>query len=245
MMNHRVTTAVSMGVREFRRTPVLLALLAFLPAYIIGAFVLLVPDISVPVTLDGTTVTVPMTDFAAAFMTPVTAAILTGIVGLFLVQRSQSADDRLGLAGYGATDLVVSRIGTLAIGAVVVTAASVLVAVLSFTPERVGAFAAATLLTAFTYGILGVVVGILFDRLGGVYVMLFAPMVDILMFQNPLATDSPDWTAVLPSRFATTALFDAAFTPGVEAWDFVGAVAYTLALLAVGVVVFYRATKVG
>jgi hypothetical protein len=209
-MNRRITTSVVMGIREFRRTPVLIALLAFLPAYIIGAFVLLVPDVDVTATIDGTTVTVPMTEFAAAFMTPVTVAILSGIVGLFLIQTSQAADDRLRLAGYGATDLVVSRVGTLGLGTVIVTAVSVLVAVLAFTPESLAPFIIATLLVGLIYGILGVVVGIVIGRLGGVYVMLFAPMVDILMFQNPLATDSPEWTTVLPSQYATNALFEAA-----------------------------------
>ncbi|WP_436909822.1 hypothetical protein [Halosimplex marinum] len=243
-MNRRVATAVTMGVREFRRTPVLLALLAFLPAYIIGAFVLLVSDVDVPATIDGATVAVPMTDFAAAFMTPVTVAILSGIVGLFLVQMSQAADDRLRLAGYGAADLVVSRVGTLGLGTGVVTGTSVFVAVLAFTPESPVPFVAATLLVGLSYGILGVVVGIVLGRLGGVYVMLFAPMVDVLLFQNPLATDPPAWTALLPSHYATDALFDAAFTGSADAWDFAGAGLYVLALLAVGVLVFYRATDV-
>lgn len=243
-MYRRVSTAVSMGVREFRRTPVLLALLAFLPAYIIGAFVLLVPDVDVPATIDGTRLTVPMTDFAAAFMTPVTVAILSGIVGLFLVQTSQAADDRLRLAGYTATDLVVSRVGTLGLGIVVVTMASVVVAVFAFTPESTVPFVAATLLVGLTYGILGVVVGIVLGRLGGVYVMLFSPMVDVLLFQNPLATDAPEWTKLLPSHYATNALFDAAFTSSIDVWDFGGAVAYTVALLVIGVLVFYQATDV-
>lgn len=241
-MNRRITTAVSMGVREFRRTPVLVALLAFLPAYIIGAFVLLVPDVEVPATIDGTTLGVPMTDFAAAFMTPVTVAILSGIVGLFLVQSSQAADDRLRLAGYGAADLVISRIGTLALGTVVVTAASVLVAVLAFDPELPLSFVLATLLVGLTYGILGVVVGIVFGPLGGVYVMLFSPMVDILMFQNPLVTDAPAWTTVLPSHYATNALFDAAFTTSVDPWDFGAAAIYAVALLTIGALIFYRAS---
>lgn len=233
-----------MGAREFGRTPILLALLAFLPVYIIGVFVWLVSDTPVPIGLNGTTVQVPMTDVAAAFMTPVTVAILSGIVGLFLVQSSRAADDRLRLAGYGATDLIVSRVGTLALGSLVVTAVSVLVAVLAFEPEHAPAFAVATALVGLTYGILGVVVGLVLDRLGGVYVMLFAPMVDVLMFQNPLATDSPGWTTYLPSHFGTNALFDAAFTAGVDVWDFIGAAGYVLVLLVVAVAVFYRATDV-
>lgn len=243
-MNRAIRTAMAMGVREFTRTPILIALLAFLPAYIIGVFVWLVSDTAVPITLDGTTVQVPMTDVAAAFMTPVAVAILSGIVGLFLVRSSRAADDRLRLAGYGATDLVVSRVGTLTLGSLVVTAVSVLVAVLAFDPKHVTAFAAATALVGVTYGILGVVVGLVLDRLGGVYVMLFAPMIDVLMFQNPLATESLDWTTVLPSYFATNALFDAAFTTSLDSWDFVGAVGYALILLIVAIGIFYRSTNV-
>jgi ABC-2 type transport system permease protein len=242
-MHRRVRTAVGMSLREFRRTPVLLALLAFLPAYIIGAFVLLVPDTDVPVRLDGAVLQIPMPEFAAAFMTPVTVAILSGIVGLFLVRTSQAADDRLRLAGYGAADLVVSRVGTLAVGVVVVTAVAVVVAVATFSPESPALFVAATLLVGLTYGIVGVIVGVVLGRLGGVYTLLFAPMVDVLMFQNPLATDTPGWTTLLPSHFATNAAFDAAFSGDVAAADFVGAAVYALVLLAVSVGVFYAATR--
>ncbi len=74
--------------------------------------------------------------------------------------------------------------------------------------------------------------------------MLFSPMVDVLMFQNPLATDAPEWTTLLPSHYATNVLFDAVFTSSVDAWDFGAAVAYAVGLLAIGVLVFYRATDV-
>jgi predicted branched-subunit amino acid permease len=80
----RVSTAVGMGLREFRRMPVLLGLLLFLPAYFVGIFVLLVPDTTVPIPLDGGAVAVAMPAFAAVFMTAVAVAILSGVVGLFL-----------------------------------------------------------------------------------------------------------------------------------------------------------------
>lgn len=241
-MQRRITSAVEMSVREFARTPVLIALLAFLPVYMIGVFVWLVPDATVPLTIDGTTVTVEMGAFAAAFMTPVTVAILSGIVGLFLMQTSQMADRRLRLAGYQASELVTARVGLLTAGSVIVTGASLAVALFAFTPENVAAFAIAAILVGVTYGILGVIVGIVLNRLSGVYVMLFAPMVDILMFQNPLATDSPTWTTVLPGHFATNALMDAAFTSGGNFNDFLAASGYVLVLLSTGIILFYRAT---
>lgn len=241
-MERRTTTAIEMSVREFARTPVLIALLAFLPVYMIGVFVWLVPDSTVPLTIDGARVTVEMSAFAAAFMTPVTVAVLSGIVGLFLMQTSQTADSRLRLAGYQARELVTARVGLLTAGSIIVTGASLSVALVAFTPENITAFAAAAVLTGVTYGILGVIVGIVLDRLPGVYVMLFAPMVDILMFQNPLTTESPTWTTVLPGHFATNALMDAAFTSAGTDTDLLAAGGYVLVLLSVGVVVFYRST---
>ena len=241
-MERRTATAIEMSLREFARTPVLLALLAFLPAYMIGVFVWLVPDTTIPLTIDGTTVTAEMSAFAAAFMTPVTVAVLSGIVGLFLMHTSKLADSRLRLSGYRARELVTARVGLLTTGSVVVTGAALAVALLVFTPNNVAAFAGAAVLVGVTYGILGVIVGIAIDRLPGVYIMLFTPMVDILMFQNPLATDSPTWTTALPGHFATNALMSAAFTSGSGLEEFLAAGAYVLVLLAIGVVVFYRAT---
>jgi len=243
-MQRRVTTVLSMGAREFSRTPLLLALLVFLPVYIIGVFVWLVSDTAVPATIDGVRVSVSMSAFAAAFMTPVAVAILSGIVGLFLVQSSRAADDRLRLAGYRASELVVARVGLLAVGTVVAATASLAVALFAFSPETVAAFALATVLCGLTYGVLGVIVGTVLDRLAGVYVMLFAPMVDVLMFQNPLATDSPAWTAALPGHFATDALVGAAFTAGVPLDDLAAASGYLLVLLGVSVLTFYRTTAV-
>jgi ABC-2 type transport system permease protein len=232
-MYRRIRTLTAMGAREFVRTPVLLALLAFLPVYIIGVFVLLVPEKTVPLSIDGTVVTADMGAFAAAFMTPVTVAILAGIVGLFLMQSSQAADDRLRLAGYRARDLVLARFGLLVAGTGLVTGASLAVALTAVTPDLLGWFVLAAVLAGLTYGILGIVVGVVLDRLPGVYVMLFAPMLDILMFQNPLVTDSPAWTTLLPGHYATALLFDATFTESVSGGDLLAALGYAVVLLVV------------
>lgn len=243
-MNSRVGTAVTMGLREFRRTPVLLGLLVILPLYFIGGFMYVVPTASLTVPIGGAVVTVRLSDFVATLMTPLTAGLLSGIVGLFLMQSSKAADDRLRLAGYRSRDLVASRVGLLAAGGVLVSGASLAVVLVGFTPTSLLGFVAATVLTALTYGVVGVVVGVSLDRLPGIYVMLFVPFVDITLFQSPMATDSPSWVTVLPGHFVTSATMDAAFTTGLDVGNFVGATGYFLAVLLVGVVVFHRVTTV-
>lgn len=61
-------------------------------------------------------------------MTAVSVAILSGIVGLFLVLTSGAADDRLRLAGYDGFELVVARVVTLGVGVALVSAVAVGVA---------------------------------------------------------------------------------------------------------------------
>jgi len=243
-MNRRIQTAVTMGVREFYRTPTLVAVLLVLPAYLIGAFVFLVPKTNIPVSLGRTTATVSMPAFATVFETAVSVAILSGIMGLFLVLSSEAADDRLRLAGYSDLELIVARVGTLGASVVVVTAVTVGVAVQVFQPANFWAFTAIVGLLGITYGVVGILVGLLFDKLGGVYVMLLVPFWDVhfLLFQNTLTSDLLWWTEYLPGHYATTALFDAAFTAGVEMDMVLGTIGYATFLTMLGIVVFYHIT---
>lgn len=243
-MNTRVTTAVTMGLREFRRTPVLIGLLIVLPLYFIGGFMYIVPDATLTIPISGEPVTVTLSEFVAALVTPVTAGLLSGIVGLFLMQSSKAADDRLRLAGYRSRDLIVSRVSLLAAGGLIVSAVSLAIVLVGFSPVSTPAFVVATVLTALIYGVLGVIIGVSLSRLAGVYVMLFFPYVDMLLFQNPMATDSATWTKALPGYFTTKATMDAAFTQGLDLWNFIGAVGYFLGVLIVGVVVFHRVTAI-
>lgn len=243
-MTGRVRTAVTMGLREFRRTPVLLGLLMVLPVYYIGAFTYIVPEATLPIAFGSETVRVSLRDFVVVLMTPLTAGMLCGIVGLFLMESSKAADDRLRLAGFRSRELIASRVVLLAVGGALVSGATLAVLLVGFSPESIPAFVLATVLAALTYGVIGVLVGVSLDRLPGVYVMLFAPIIDILMFQNPMASDSPRWVKLLPGYFVTKATTDAAFTATVDAGNLIGATAYLVVLLVVGTVVFYRATAI-
>ena len=243
-MSARITTAVQMGLREFRRTPILLGLLIILPPYFIGTFMYIVPTASLSLSIDGETVTISMSNFIAVLMTPLTAGLLSGIVGLFLMHSSKAADGRLRLAGYRSRDLIAARVGLLATGGILVSATSLAVVLVGFTPMSILAFVGATVLTALTYGVFGVIIGVALDRLTGVYVMLFAPIVNMLLFQNPMASDSPNWVTVLPGYFTTKATIDAAFTTRIDVANFVGATGYFLLILVVGIAVFNRVTAV-
>ncbi|WP_276271856.1 hypothetical protein [Haloarcula litorea] len=225
----RVGTALWSGARELRRTPLLLALLVVAPAYVVGLFTLVAPDSPAAFTLDGTTVRTTLDAVFPAFTTPMTAALLSGIAGLFLMQNAAAADERLCLAGYRPHEVVVARFGLLVGVATVATAVSVAVMSTAFVPDRPALFAASTLLVALVYGTVGVVVGSLLDRLPGVYLLLFGSMVDLFVFQNPLATDPPAIATLLPGHYPLDVAIAAAFTDGAVA----GALARTGLVLGV------------
>jgi hypothetical protein len=63
----------------------------------------------------------------------------------------------------------------------------------------------------------GVLVGIFFGRLGGLYVMFLVPFIDVGIAQNVMFSAAPpDWGGFLPARGAVSILVDAAFTEGFD-----------------------------
>ena len=212
-----VGTTFEMGLREYARMPVLLVLLLFLPAYFVLVFTAVMPDqpVLIDVPVQGR-LPVSMSSMTAVLMTPMASALISGVAGLFLMQSARAVDGRLSLSGVRPASILAARFSVLAV--VAVTAGIVSLAVLSLTvvPERVGWFLAATVLTGSLYGGIGVVVGLVLNRLAGVYVLMFGPLLDIFVAQSPLATDTPAIAPFLPSHYPMKLAFDAAFTAQVD-----------------------------
>jgi ABC-2 type transport system permease protein len=241
----RVGTALRLGMAELRRTPLLVALLIAGPAYVIYVFTLVAPDGPAIVHLGEGTVQTTLPKAFPAFTTPMTAALVSGIAGLFLMQTAATADSRLVVAGYRASQVVLARLGLLIGVAVVATGISVGVMLTAFQPEQLGWFLVGTALTAVIYGMVGLLVGVLLNRLLGVYVILFGSMIDLFIFQNPLASDPPSMAMWLPGHYPLRVVIDAGFTGSVSLGDVGLTVAYLAVLTALASVGFYSETQVG
>lgn len=212
-MNQRhVRSGAVASLRSYARTPLLLALAVFLPAYMLGVFGWVLPESTVPVTLpDGTTVRASMTTVYLTLLTPMTGALVGGIAGLFLLQSTRETDRRLVIAGFSPGSVVAARLGVLTLVGVVVTGVTVGVATTMLTPEAPGAFALATLLGTVSYALLGALAGLVVGRLAGVYLVLFGTMIDLFLLQNPLATESPAVAAWLPGNPPVALALEAVF----------------------------------
>lgn len=236
------------GIREHRRNRVLWVLLVAVPALFIGLSVATTVDTPGPVTLrEGATRFTAMLSerrMHAATMVPVTAAFLAGIAGLFVVTGSAGADRRLVQAGMRCRQVFAGRLGVIAAATVLTTTAAVAVSGALYAPEQWAAFAAANLLIALTYAMVGVLVGPVTGRLGGLYLVLLLAFIDVGLGQTVMLPGGPpDWGAYLPARGASRLLIDGAFT---RQLDELGAVALALgwlaALSAVTALVFHRRT---
>jgi len=240
----RVGTALWSGATELRRTPVLIALLVFAPAYVIYFFTLVAPEGTAIVHVGGEPLQAPLGEAFPAFTTPMTAALLSGITGLFLMHSSAVADSRLVVAGYRAHEVILARLGLLLGVAAVATAVSVSVMLAAFDPEHVGSFVLGTGLTALIYGMVGVLAGVVLARITGVYLILFGSMIDLFIFQNPLATDPPDTAQFFPGHYPLRVAMEAGFTGSVDLTAIGWTVLYLGILTAVATGAFYREMRV-
>lgn len=220
MNRDRIRTALGLRFRQYARDRLFLALLVYLPVTYVGMISQITPPVSTPVRVSVGLLTVelmrPMGQVNGVVMTAATSVFITGMVGLFTMFRSRGADARLVRDGFGATNLLAARLGLLVAVAVVATALGTGVLAFGVRPNHLGQFAFGVVALAVTYGLIGLAVGQTFDRLAGLYLMLFVPMLDVAVFQNPtfVRGDPPTWMTVLPGYHAMQVVVDAAFGDG-------------------------------
>ncbi|HEX6255948.1 MAG TPA: hypothetical protein VFZ70_09075 [Euzebyales bacterium] len=242
----RLRAGLRYAWREYRRNVALWVLLVGLPLYFITVSVAVTPDDPAPVELaeDGRrAITIlPMTDVHGALMVAITVAFLAGLAGLFVVLGSAEADRRLVIAGFRPREVLTARLGVIALAALLVSGVSLTVTAASFEPDVWATFGVATVAVALTYAMIGVVVGPLVGRLGGLYLMFLLPFLDVGLAQNIMFDAAPpSWAAAMPAYGAVRVLVDGAFTAGFdETTGALLAVAWLVGVTAVAAVVFHR-----
>jgi hypothetical protein len=213
----RLVVGFRYGMREYRRNIAMWVLLVLLPVAFISLSFYVTPDDPTPVELveDGVASVqiVSLADVHGAIMVPITIAFLAGLAGLFVVQGSLEADARLALAGFRPREILGARFGVVAVAALLTTFVALGVTAVDFDANNWAWFAAGSVLVALTFGMLGVLVGSVFGRLGGLYLMFLLPFIDTGLAQNIMFSAAPpSWGKGLPSRGAVEVLIDGAFT---------------------------------
>lgn len=242
----RLRAGLRYGFREYRRNVVLWVLLVGLPVYFITVSMATTPDDPVPaeVVEGGSRViqVLPMSDLHGAIMVAITVAFLAGLAGLFVVTGSVQGDRRLVLAGFRSREVLGARLGIVAFATMLTTVVSLAVTAFGFQPRNWSVFAQGTALTALTYAMLGVLIGPLVGRLGGLYLMILLPFIDGGVAQNPMFDAAPPaWAGVMPSHGAIRVLLDGAFTGSFdETGGLALALGWLVAVTAAAAIVFRR-----
>lgn len=237
----RVRVATLLELRQQARRPLLIVLLVGLPFFFITRAIAQTEKVPRLVGLPGGgEVLTTMRDVHGANMAAITVAFLAGLAGVFTVHSARQADRRLVVAGFHPWEAITPRLLVLGAATALVTASSLLVTGLSFTPAQWPAFVVGNLLVGLIYGMLGALAGAAVGRLGATYLILIGAMLDIGIVQNPMfgSGEPPAWGAALPGYGPGRIVIGAAFSEQLDAWGPVAlALAWTLALgLALAVV---------
>jgi hypothetical protein len=209
------------AVREYRRDRVLWALLLVVPVTFVALAAAQTPTKPMPVALiNGArhfTTMISLRHIHAGEMASIASALLAGITGLFVVTGSADGDRRLVLAGFKPRQALTGHLGVIAGAAVLTSALSLAISAAFFTPRSWVEYAGADILIALTYAMIGVLLGPLVGRLGGLYLLLLLSIVDVGYGQTVMFhPNPPGWGAFLPARGGERLMLDGAFTTGFE-----------------------------
>jgi hypothetical protein len=203
--------------RDARRNPALWMLFVVVPVVFILTADAVTPDepILLTVTEHGRRVarTFNMADVHGATMAPIAVAALAALVGLFTVLDSRDGDRRAALAGLRPGALLTARLGMLTVAATAATAISLAATGLVFNASRWPTYAAANLLIALTYALVGTLLAPVFGRVGGVFIAFLLPFLDIGIVQSPMLNPEPTTLSrLLPGYGGSRILLDGALT---------------------------------
>jgi len=246
----QLVVGTRMGIREVGRNPVLWALLAVVPAVFIALSAVTTPNeyetMSLPEAGRQVAIRFWFPDTHPGLMAPIAIGALAALVGLFTVLDARSADRRLVLAGFRSVSLLTSRLTVVALLALLATATSLAVTAAFFDARQWGLYIASNTLIALTYALIGVLIGWLFGRVGGVFVAFLVPFLDLAIEQSPMLNPQVSGLAhFLPGYGASRVLYDSALT---GAFDETGALLIALAwllALATAVIVLLRRLSLG
>ena len=203
--------------RDARRNRVQWVLFVVVPVVFILSADAVTPNKPITLTLRelgrSLSATLPMPTVHGATMAPIAIASLAALIGLFSLLDSRDGDRRAALAGLRTRAMFTARMTVLAVMVLAATAISLATTALVFSPERWLPYAAANLLLAFTYALIGALLAPLFGRVGGVFVAFLLPFLDIGITQSPMLHATPTTlSTILPGYGGSRVLLDGALT---------------------------------
>jgi hypothetical protein len=142
--------------------------------------------------------------------------------------------------------LLTSRFAEVGVAVLVTSAATLAVTAMVFQAEQWGAFIGAIVLLGVVYGLFGMCLGFLLDRVSGVLIAFVVPFLDLGITQSPMLRLEPPGPAVfLPGYGPYRLLIDAGLTETFDETEglLIG-LAWVLGLTVIVTLVFIARTRV-
>jgi hypothetical protein len=167
---------------------------------------------------------------------------LAGIAGLFVVTGASAGDRRLVLAGFRPRQVLAGHLDVIVAAALFTCAVSIAVSAVFFSPQLWPEYVGAIVLIALTYAMIGVLLGPLFGRLGGLYLLLLLSIVDVGYGQTVMFLPLPPaWGTYLPTHGPGRLLLDGSFTSTFEQYgSLLLALSWLGGLVVVAAITFQR-----
>ena len=203
--------------RDARRNPALWALFVVVPVVFILTADAVTPNEPITLMLDEhghrLAQTFAMPDVHGATMAPIAIASLAALVGLFSLLDADDGDRRAALAGLRTSALLSARLTVLTFAALAATTISLATTALVFHATQWATYAAANILIALTYALIGALLAPIFGRVAGVFMAFLLPFLDIGIVQSPMLHPDPTTPSrLLPGYGGSRILLDAALT---------------------------------
>jgi len=177
----------------------LVVLMFLLPIYFITTMNIVHPERPIMVPIGDALAVEMLSDLATMTVVTVVVSLLCGVFGFFIIQESD-IDPRLKIVGFSDLEVVGSKL-LLLLGVVLFTTAfSFLVMFYLTIPENISWFIIGVLLAGANYSFIGVIAGLYLNKLPGMYLMLFMPTLDLMLFQSPMVDRDliGGWVKYLP-----------------------------------------------
>lgn len=209
--------AINAGARQQRRNPSLGLLLIAVPVIFVALSQAITEERWALMRLveNGLTtdVRVWLPDTHAGTMAPIAVASLAAVAGIFLSTGRSVADRRLVHAGMSRGSHFASRLVELSASLAIAIAATIAVTNFVFSAEQWSWFAVGLLMLGGVYGLLGLCLGYLLDRVSGVLVAFIVPFLDLGITQSPmLRLEPPQFASLLPGYGGYRIILDGGLT---------------------------------
>ncbi|MGW5050343.1 ABC transporter permease [Actinokineospora sp. NPDC004072] len=245
--NRRTAKALGFEIAQHARNRLALALVVFfIPAWVtlVGK---LLPEQEIAYRSSALDATLMVPSNRLATISGVINAV-TLIVGFMMfsaVRRFGDFDRRLVQAGYSRVSLLLAKLAVLLLVSTLVAAYATAVMTALWTPEQVWLLALGLLVSALTYGGMGIVLGIVLPtELAGMFVIIMISLVDVIV-QNPVINPAADggFLKFMPTYGATQSSVAAGFTDQPAATHALIGLAWLTTFSAISILAFYLRTR--